>query len=161
MILGGEDHKTGQVSDTNECYARLERALLARVPKIALSHRWSGQVIETPDGLPYIGKMAEHQYAATGFAGNGMTFGTLAAMMIADAIHERKNPWTDLFDPGRAAIRHGLWDYLKENTDYPHYMMRGLAGAERRSLRSLKPDHGRSFEIRAHRSLPIVGPMAH
>ena len=63
----------------------------ARVPKIALSHRWSGQVIETPDGLPYIGKMAEHQYAATGFAGNGMTFGTLAAMMIADVIHERKN----------------------------------------------------------------------
>jgi len=143
VILGGEDHKTGQVSGTNECYARLERALLARVPKIALSHRWSGQVIETPDGLPYIGKMAEHQYAATGFAGNGMTFGTLAAMMIADAIHERKNPWTDLFDPGRAAIRHGLWDYLKENTDYPYYMMRGLAGAERRSLRSLKPDHGK------------------
>jgi glycine/D-amino acid oxidase-like deaminating enzyme/nitrite reductase/ring-hydroxylating ferredoxin subunit len=144
VIFGGEDHKTGQVSDTNACYSRLETALLARVPTIALSHRWSGQVIETPDGLPYIGKVAEHQYVATGFGGNGMTFGTLAAMMIADGIQGRKNPWTELFDPGRTAIRHGLWDYLKENTDYPYYMMRArVAGAESRSFRSVKPGHGK------------------
>ena len=144
VIFGGEDHKTGQVSDTNACYAQLEAALLARIPTIALSHRWSGQVIETPDGLPYIGKMAEHQYVATGFGGNGMTFGTLAALMIADAIQGRKNPWTELFDPGRTAIRHGLWDYLKENTDYPYYMMRArVAGGESRSLRSVKPGYGK------------------
>ena len=143
VIYGGEDHKTGQVSDTSKCYERLERALLAKVPSIALSHRWSGQVIETPDGLPFIGKMTDHQYAATGFAGNGMTFGTLAAMMIADAIQERQNPWTELFDPGRAAIRHGLWDYVKENTDYPYYMIRGrFTGEQSRSLRTLKRGQG-------------------
>jgi glycine/D-amino acid oxidase-like deaminating enzyme/nitrite reductase/ring-hydroxylating ferredoxin subunit len=159
VVVGGEDHKTGQVSDTNACYTRLEETLLARSPSIALSHRWSGQVIETPDGLPYIGKTAEHQYAATGFGGNGMTFGTVAAMMIADAIQGRKNPWAGLFDPDRAAIRHGLWDYLKENADYPYYMMRGrLAGNERRSLRSLKPGHGRvvrenGAQIAAYRRL--------
>jgi Rieske Fe-S protein len=106
-----------------------------------------GQVIETPDGLPYIGKMADHQYAATGFGGNGMTFGTLAAIMIADAIQGRKNPWAELFDPGRAAIRHGLWDYIKENTDYPYYMMRGGGAAgERRSLRSLRPGQGKIIQ---------------
>ena len=64
---------------------------MAVLPGIAISHRWSGQVIETPDGLPYIGKMADHQYAATGFGGNGMTFGTLAGIMIADAIQGRQN----------------------------------------------------------------------
>ncbi len=144
VIFGGEDHKTGQVSDTNECYARLEKTLHAWLPAIALSHRWSGQVIETPDGLPYIGKTAEHQYAATGFGGNGMTFGTLAAIIIADAIQGRKNPWTDLFDSDRAAIRHSLWDYIKENADYPYYKMRGrFAGDDRRSLRSLKVGHGK------------------
>ena len=78
VIFGGEDHKTGQVSDTSTCYERLEQTLRTRVPEIQLTHRWSGQVIETPDGLPYIGKMADHQYVATGFGGNGMTFGTLA-----------------------------------------------------------------------------------
>ena len=143
VIFGGEDHKTGQASDTNACYDRLTQTLVSKLPNIDLSHRWSGQVIETPDGLPYIGKMTDHQYAATGFGGNGMTFGTLAAVMIADAIQGRRNPWTELFDPGRAALGRGLWDYLTENADYPYYMMRGRwAGEERRSLRSLTPGQG-------------------
>ena len=61
-------------------------ASLAWFLGVELTHRWSGQVIETPDGLPYIGQSAEHQYSATGYAGNGLTFGTLAGMMISDAI---------------------------------------------------------------------------
>ena len=142
VIFGGEDHKTGQVSDTSECYARLERSLLDTLPGIALTHRWSGQVIETPDGLPYIGRMADHQYAATGFSGNGMTFGTLAGVMIADAIQGRQNPWADLFDPARKAIRRGLWDYVKENADYPYYMARGTFEGKNRSLRSIKRGQG-------------------
>jgi glycine/D-amino acid oxidase-like deaminating enzyme/nitrite reductase/ring-hydroxylating ferredoxin subunit len=149
VILGGEDHKTGQVSDTNACYERLERALTARVPGIALSHRWSGQVIETPDGLPYIGRMTDHQYAATGFAGNGLTFGTVAGIMIADAIVGQENPWTDLFDPSRKALRRGLWDYIKENADYPYYVIRDrFAGAESRSLRTVKRGHGQIVDYR-------------
>jgi hypothetical protein len=39
-----------------------------------------------------------------------LTFGTLAGMMIADRLAGQANPWTDLFDPGRKAIRHGLVD---------------------------------------------------
>jgi glycine/D-amino acid oxidase-like deaminating enzyme/nitrite reductase/ring-hydroxylating ferredoxin subunit len=147
VIFGGEDHKTGQVQDTNACYRRLEATLRTMVEDIELTHRWSGQVIETPDGLPYIGKMAEHQYAATGFAGNGMTFGTLAGLMMSDAILGRPNPWADLFDPGRAALRRGLWDYIKENADYPYYMMRDrLAAAEGKSLRAVKRGHGMIIE---------------
>jgi glycine/D-amino acid oxidase-like deaminating enzyme/nitrite reductase/ring-hydroxylating ferredoxin subunit len=147
VIFGGEDHKTGQVSDTNMRYQRLEEKLRAMLPRIDIAHRWSGQVIETPDGLPYVGQMADHQYAATGFSGNGMTFGTLAAIMIVDAITGRRNPWAELFDPGRAAIRRGLWDYIKENADYPYYMMRDrLAGAEGKSLRAVKAGHGKVIE---------------
>jgi glycine/D-amino acid oxidase-like deaminating enzyme/nitrite reductase/ring-hydroxylating ferredoxin subunit len=147
VIFGGEDHKTGQVSETSACYERLARALTARVPGISVSHKWSGQVIETPDGLPYIGRMADHQYAATGFAGNGLTFGTLGAIIISDAILGRRNPWAELFDPSRAAIRRGLWEYLKENADYPYYMMRDrFAGAEGRSLRSVKRSQGKIIE---------------
>ena len=104
-------------------------------------------MIETPDGLPYIGPTAEHQYAATGYAGNGMTFGTLAGMMIADRILGRANPWTDLFDPGRTAVRHGLWDYVKENASYPYYLIRDrFAGAEARSLRTVKRGEGKVVE---------------
>jgi glycine/D-amino acid oxidase-like deaminating enzyme/nitrite reductase/ring-hydroxylating ferredoxin subunit len=147
VILGGEDHKTGQARDTKERYQRLQQALVALVPGIEITHRWSGQVIETPDGLPYIGSTAEHQYAATGYSGNGLTFGTLAGMMMNERILGRANPWTELFDPGRKAIRHGLWDYLKENTDYPYYLIRDrFAGAEGRSLRSVKRGEGKVLE---------------
>jgi glycine/D-amino acid oxidase-like deaminating enzyme/nitrite reductase/ring-hydroxylating ferredoxin subunit len=147
VILGGEDHKTGQTSDTEACYDRLARAVVALAPAIEITHRWSGQVIETPDGLPYIGSTADHQYSATGYAGNGLTFGTLAGMMVTDRILGRSNPWTELFDPARKAIRHGVWDYLKENADYPYYLIRDrFAGAEGRSLRSVKRGQGKIID---------------
>jgi len=147
VLFGGEDHKTGQEPDTEGCYRRLERRLIQMIPAATLTHRWSGQVIETPDGLPYIGRSAEHQYSATGYSGNGLTFGTLAAMMISDAILERTNPWTELFDPNRKALGRGLWEYIKENADYPYYMIRDrFAGVEGRSLRAVKRGQGKIIE---------------
>jgi glycine/D-amino acid oxidase-like deaminating enzyme/nitrite reductase/ring-hydroxylating ferredoxin subunit len=144
VIVGGEDHKTGQQPDTEACYRRLEEHLGTIVPDAEVTHRWSGQVIETPDGLPYIGRSADHQYSATGYAGNGLTFGTLAGLMISDAILEQSNPWTELFDPGRKALNRALWDYLTENIDYPYYLIRDrFAGAEARSLRAVKRGQGR------------------
>ena len=118
------------------------------LPEIELTHRWSGQVIETPDGLPYIGKTADHQYAATGFSGNGMTFGTLAGDDgVATRSLGRHEPVGRAVRSGRAAIRRGLWDYIKENTDYPYYMMRDrFAGAEGKSLRAVKRGHGKIIE---------------
>jgi glycine/D-amino acid oxidase-like deaminating enzyme/nitrite reductase/ring-hydroxylating ferredoxin subunit len=147
IVFGGEDHKTGQQDDTTACYQRLEERLKVIVPRVDVTHRWSGQVIETPDGLPYIGHTADHQHAATGYAGNGMTFGTLAGMMMSDAILDRTNPWRDLFDPSRKAITRGVWDYLKENVDYPYYLIRDrFAGAEAKSLRAVKRGQGKVIE---------------
>jgi Rieske Fe-S protein len=143
VIFGGEDHKTGQAEKTGACYERLERALDKLLPGIDITHRWSGQVIETPDGLPYIGETGPHQFAATGFSGNGMTFGTLSGMMAADRILGRRNPWSGLFNPARKTIA-GAWDYLKDNKDYPSYMLRGrLVGPDAKSLRAVKRGEGR------------------
>jgi glycine/D-amino acid oxidase-like deaminating enzyme/nitrite reductase/ring-hydroxylating ferredoxin subunit len=148
VIFGGEDHKTGQVPYTPNCYASLEAKLLRLVPDAAVVARWSGQVIETPDGLPYMGRMADHQYAATGFSGNGMTFGTLGGMVCADAILGRANPWADLFEPGRKALGRSLWDYAKENADYPYYVARDrFAGVDGRSLREVKRGTGKILDL--------------
>jgi Rieske Fe-S protein len=104
-------------------------------------------VIDTPDGLPYIGRVTDHQYAATGFNGNGITFGTLGAMMITDAILERANPWAGLFDPARTALTSGLVPYLKQNADYPYYMLRDrFAGVESRPLRAIRRGQGQVIE---------------
>jgi glycine/D-amino acid oxidase-like deaminating enzyme/nitrite reductase/ring-hydroxylating ferredoxin subunit len=148
VIFGGEDHKTGQASDTTACFDRLERTVREQVGEIELTHRWSGQVIETPDGLPYIGETADRQFTGTGFGGNGMTFGTITAMMAVDKLLGRKNPWSDLFDPGRVKILGAAWDYLVENKDYPYYMVRDrFAGTQGRSLRAVPRGSGRVLEL--------------
>ncbi len=147
-ILGGEDHKTGQETDTAAIYDRLEKKFLQLFPQGAIDHRWSGQVIETNDGLPFIGETADRQFAATGYAGNGMTFGTLGAMMAADRILTRWNPWKDLFDIHRAKVRGGTWSYLRENADYPYYLARDLvSGTEGDSLDALGRNEGRILRL--------------
>jgi glycine/D-amino acid oxidase-like deaminating enzyme/nitrite reductase/ring-hydroxylating ferredoxin subunit len=153
VIVGGEDHKTGQVADTEACFASIEHAARVFAPEMALSHRWSGQVIETNDGLPYIGEVAEAQFSATGFSGNGLTFGTLAAIMAADWVEGRRNPWSELFDVGRTRIRGGLWDYLKENKDYPYYLVRDrLVGPDATSLSAVRPGEGRLVDVNGTRT---------
>ena len=148
-ILGGEDHKTGQVEETENRYRRLEAALLRIAPKAIVEHRWSGQVIETNDGLPFIGEISPGQFIATGFSGNGMTFGTLAAMMACDWAALKKNPWTDLFSPSRKKLKGSAWDYLKENVDYPYYLMKTrLAAPEGESLSALGPGEGKILKLK-------------
>ena len=148
VIFGGEDHKTGQLDETQQCFSRLEQRLKHFLPEIAITHRWSGQVIETNDGLPYIGETAERQYVATGFAGNGMTFGTLSAMMFADDVMDEANPWSELFDTGRTKVKGGLWNYLKENKDYPYYLIRDrFAGKGGHSLRAITRGRGEVVEL--------------
>jgi glycine/D-amino acid oxidase-like deaminating enzyme/nitrite reductase/ring-hydroxylating ferredoxin subunit len=148
VIVGGADHKTGQATDTTACFGAVEEAARRLLPSIEVTHRWSGQVIETNDGLPFIGETSDKQFAATGYSGNGMTFGTLAGMMARDAALGLKNPWKDLFDVGRTKIKGGAWDYIKENVDYPYYMIRDqFAGPEGKSLRVLKRGEGKILSL--------------
>jgi glycine/D-amino acid oxidase-like deaminating enzyme/nitrite reductase/ring-hydroxylating ferredoxin subunit len=142
-ILGGADHKTGQVHDPAKCYSRVEKRLSQLFPQSEIVHRWSGQVIETTDGLPFMGETAPGQFVATGFSGNGMTLGTLSAMMACDAFHQRENPWRALFDVGRKTLS-SAWDYLKENKDYPYYMLKEMmAKRPENATRAIKRGEGK------------------
>jgi glycine/D-amino acid oxidase-like deaminating enzyme/nitrite reductase/ring-hydroxylating ferredoxin subunit len=152
VIFGGEDHKTGQAADTNECFEKLTARLLEIIPQARPDRRWSGQVVETNDGLPYIGETAQRQFAATGFSGNGMTFGTLAGLMARDAVLGRSNPWQDLFSASRKKIRGGALRYLRENLDYPYYYLKDrLTQAEGSATRQVKRGEGRVLFIDGER----------
>jgi glycine/D-amino acid oxidase-like deaminating enzyme/nitrite reductase/ring-hydroxylating ferredoxin subunit len=147
-IFGGADHKTGQEPDTTQHWTALEHTVRRKLPEFEITDRWSGQVVETNDGLPYIGENAPRQFIATGFAGNGMTFGTIAAMMARDAVLQRRNPWRDIFDPHRTKVRGGAWDYIKENTDYAYYMLRDRVFAKHaKSVGSVRPGQGKVLHL--------------
>jgi Rieske Fe-S protein len=68
-------------------------------------------------------------------------------MIISDAVLGRSNPWAELFDPSRKALTRGLWDYVKENIDYPYYMIRDrLTGPDAKSLRDVTRGYGKVIE---------------
>ncbi|MDB5336152.1 MAG: dependent oxidoreductase [Planctomycetaceae bacterium] len=52
LIIGGEDHKAGQVRDQQEHWQRLESWARQHFPLITtIDYQWSGMVMETTDGL--------------------------------------------------------------------------------------------------------------
>jgi glycine/D-amino acid oxidase-like deaminating enzyme/nitrite reductase/ring-hydroxylating ferredoxin subunit len=158
-IYGGGDHKTGQAQNTVEVYRRLEKKLLRLIPEAKVDHRWSGQVIETVDGLPYMGCTGPHQFAATGFSGNGYTFGTLAATMAVDTFEDRANPWSDLFDIRRKKIQGAAWTYLKENKDFPyHFIHDRLERAESKSLKTVAANEGKILRLRGRKAAAYRDP---
>lgn len=141
-IFGGEDVKTGQEEDPASSFRKLEERLLARLPTARIVDRWLGQVVETDDGLPFIGENAERQFIATGFAGNGFTFGTLAAVMARDKYIGNTTPWQDLFAVDRAPFHGGTWRYLSENVDYPFYFVKDRLKPVPGTLEMMQPGEG-------------------
>jgi glycine/D-amino acid oxidase-like deaminating enzyme/nitrite reductase/ring-hydroxylating ferredoxin subunit len=129
LIVGGEDHKVGLRDDTEAAYRALEAYVRGRYQNAAApAFRWSGQIIEPADGLPYIGRnpLSGHVHVATGFAGNGMTFGTLAAMIIADDLLGLANPYASLYDAGRVKPLAAARALVSENLDFPRERLMAL-----------------------------------
>jgi glycine/D-amino acid oxidase-like deaminating enzyme/nitrite reductase/ring-hydroxylating ferredoxin subunit len=146
LIVGGEDHKSGQAHDGNERFARLEQWLRERFPpagEVAL--RWSGQVMETADGVAFIGRNpgdADNVYIATGDSGMGMTHGTIAGILLTDLIVGRPSPWAALYDPARKMLRAPL-EYAKENLNVAaQYVEDYLGSGDIDSAEHLAPGQG-------------------
>jgi glycine/D-amino acid oxidase-like deaminating enzyme/nitrite reductase/ring-hydroxylating ferredoxin subunit len=118
LIIGGEDHKTGQADDADERFSRLAAWARTRFPGIGdVQYRWSGQIIESMDGLAFIGRNPgddPNVYIVTGDSGVGMTHGTIAGMLIRDLILNRRNSWESLYDPSRKTLRATL-TFAREN----------------------------------------------
>ncbi|HVL33956.1 MAG TPA: FAD-dependent oxidoreductase, partial [Actinomycetota bacterium] len=104
LVFSGEEHPVGQEPDTEMRYKALEDFARERFGVGRVGYRWSAQDYIPADGIPYVGFMTDdtpHVFVATGFLKWGMTNGTAAAMMIADAIAGRENPWAKAFDSTR------------------------------------------------------------
>ncbi|HEX8550876.1 MAG TPA: FAD-dependent oxidoreductase [Abditibacteriaceae bacterium] len=117
LIVGGEDHKTGQEDDAEDRWSAIEEWTRERFPVGETVYRWSGQVMETVDGLAFIGhNNGENDpvYIATGDSGMGMTHGTIAGILLSDLICGRENPWQQIYDPQRKAVK-AARDWVEEN----------------------------------------------
>lgn len=132
ILVGGEDHRVGHATDFDARYGRLEAWLRQRCPiASAVEQRWSGQIIETVDGLAYIGRNPmdhDNVYVITGDSGNGLTHGTLGGMLVSDLIRGVPNPWEPVYSPGRISLK-SAGEFTRHNANaaarYADWMTKG------------------------------------
>lgn len=107
LMVGGNGHGVGQRYDTESEYKDLEKWMAERFGITEVTHRWSTQDGVTVDLLPYVGtarRGTERIFTATGFGKWGMTNGTAAAMVLAEAVLGKRNEYASLFDPHRVTV---------------------------------------------------------
>ena len=145
LIVGGEDHKTGQADDFGARFTRLEAWTRERFPMAqAIEFRWSGQVLEPVDGIAFIGHAPlspANLYVATGASGNGMTHGAIAGLLLTDLICGRRNEWSGLYDPSRITAR-ALPAYAGEYINVIAQYSDWVTGADIDSRDQLAPGSG-------------------
>lgn len=145
LIIGGEDHKTGQNNNYEVSFRNLENWAKKTFPMFQKTdYAWSGQVIEPVDGLAFIGPSPFHKntYIATGYSGNGMTYAAIAAMIFRDLLLEKENKWAELYNPTRKNIK-TAGNFLKENLNMVKELVLGhLEGGGTEDPQELAPGEG-------------------
>jgi glycine/D-amino acid oxidase-like deaminating enzyme/nitrite reductase/ring-hydroxylating ferredoxin subunit len=144
LIVGGEDHRTGEANDAPLRYERLEQWSRSRFPMMGeIEYRWSGQVMEPSDGVAMIGRNPfdeDNVYLVTGDSGNGMTHGTIAGILLADLILGKENTWEKLYSPSR--FPHALTEFTKENMNTACQMTAWLTGGSKMPTNRIPLDSG-------------------
>ncbi len=145
LIVGGEDHKTGEARDMDSRWAALEAWTREHFPLAeTVEYRWSGQVMEPFDGLAFIGRDPAYGgrvFVATGDSGMGMTHGTIAGLVLCELIHGSDSPWAALYDPGRK-MANKLGTYLRENIDVARQYLDYVGRSEVESEERIAPGDG-------------------
>jgi len=145
LIVGGEDHKSGQAEDIAARHPRLEAWARERFSAMGpVAFTWAGQVMETVDGLAFIGRNPmdhDNVYMVTGDSGMGMTHGTIAGLIITDLIAGRANPWAALYDPGRVTLR-ASGAYAKEAINTAAQYKEWVTGGDVSSPDEIAKDSG-------------------
>lgn len=129
IILGGKDHKTGHQPDKDP-YLELEEYLkkVLGVKEYKVTHRWSGEVANTIDGIPYAGRLpfSKRQFVMTGYNGTGMVYSMAAAQIVRDMIAGKENPASAIFSPLR--IRGGISELAKHGIEAAADFIKGHTG---------------------------------
>lgn len=144
LIIGGEDHKTGQEEHIEDKITNLKAWAKKHFPFIEkFEYVWSGQVFEPIDSLGFIGKNpgSKNVYIATGDSGNGMTNGTIAGMLIPDLILGRDNPWKNLYDPARKTLS-ALPEFIHETFNTALQYRDWFTPGEHQKIESLNSEEG-------------------
>ena len=152
LIVTGEGHKTGQEPRTDERMAKLASWTRERLSVESFEYRWATQDNFSVDRVPYVGRVRRgsgHVYAATGFSGWGMSNGVAAAILLADLVQGKENPWAPLYDSKRLKPIASAPSFVKENANVAKRWFGDRAAAARadRDLSALRAGEGRVLRL--------------
>jgi glycine/D-amino acid oxidase-like deaminating enzyme/nitrite reductase/ring-hydroxylating ferredoxin subunit len=145
LIVGGEDHRPGTADDMEERFERLEAWTRKRFPTFAKpEHRWSGQVMEPADCVPFSGRDgSERIYVHTGDSGTGMTNGVAGALNFIALYRNEKARFADLFEPRRKPTSsYALGEYVKGQGPVVANLAEYLESGEVDNVEEIKPGEG-------------------
>ncbi len=145
LIVGGEDHHTGQAGDAARRYAALETWTRQRIPSVGeVRHRWAGQVMQSIDGLAFVGPDPlgeDHLFAVTGGSGLGITHATIAGLVLTDLLTGRDNPWAELYRSTRKTLR-AAGPFLREAAHVAAQYADWVTGGDMTAEEEIAPGSG-------------------
>ena len=107
FLLSGASHTAGLEGDTAGHYEQLYADMKDTFRLSSFITGWSAQDPETPDLIPYAGKISSalpHIYISTGYRKWGLSNSIASARIITDQIVGRKNAATALYAPDRTGF---------------------------------------------------------
>ena len=144
LIVGGEDHKTGEADDAPRRFEALENWARARFAGLGhVTHRWSGQVLEPVDYAGFVGRDPDHDhvYLVTGDSGQGITNGAIGGLLIAALLEDEDHPWRGLYDPARVSPK-AAGTFVSENATAVKGLAEHLGGGVLASEAELGREQG-------------------
>lgn len=110
LVISGLTHKSSKLLTLNKQHKLLD---------IAKTHflidnfetTWSTRDYQSVDLLPFIGKINNFTYIATGYAGWGMTNSVGASLLIKDLIQNNSNELSKVFNPKRIIFNPKIFKY--------------------------------------------------
>lgn len=144
LIVGGADHKSGEADDGEIRLEAVEAWIRNLIPALGkVTHRWSGQVMDTLDYSAFIGLNPGDRcsYVATGDSGQGITHGAVAGILLSRLMQGDPPPWAKVYDPARTPAK-SIGTFISENVAAVKHFAEYVAPGEVSSADEIKPGHG-------------------
>jgi glycine/D-amino acid oxidase-like deaminating enzyme/nitrite reductase/ring-hydroxylating ferredoxin subunit len=152
MIFTGPSFTHGDVEAEREGFREIE-TFARRHFGVEAEFRWTNEDYTPMDHVPFVGRSSsadEAYYVATGFNAWGITNGTAAAMLIADMIAGRDNPWLKLFDATRIKPLASAKEFASGTAATAGHLIGGYLSRKAHEFDSLGRGEGKVLKIDGH-----------
>jgi Rieske Fe-S protein len=149
MVLG-QSYEVGNADNTEEKFQKLENFLREHFDVKSIAYKWAAQQYRPADGIPFIGKTSgdDKTYIATGFSADGLTYGTLAAMIISQDILGIENKWKETYKASRITPLASAKNFIKENVKEVAQYLKDIPGnVDAKDVEEINSGEGKVIQV--------------